>query len=221
MGGMGGGDGGGGFSFPMGGMGGMGSMGGMHGMGGMGRRKPKQSAPVQHNLYCSLEELYNGTAKKMRVTRKRLNADGQTTHDEEKILEIRVKKGWKAGTKITFEKEGDELPDVIPADIQFVLEEKPHSRFKREGNDLVYRHRVKLKDALLGTRVEVLTLDERRLAIPINRVISPNYTHRVSGEGMPISKTNGEKKGDLLITFDIEFPNQLTEKQKQAISEAF
>lgn len=46
---------------------------------------------------------------------------------QEKILEINVKPGWKSGTKITFEKEGDEMdPSVEPADLVFILEEKPH-----------------------------------------------------------------------------------------------
>lgn len=38
------------------------------------------------------------------------------------------RKGWKTGTKITYEKEGDELPGVVPADIVFILNIKPHPR---------------------------------------------------------------------------------------------
>lgn len=60
------------------------------------------------------------------------------TRSEDKILEITVKPGWKAGTKVTFNDEGDRKPGHIPADIQFVIKEKPHPRFKRDGNDLIY-----------------------------------------------------------------------------------
>lgn len=52
--------------------------------------------------------------------------------------EINIKPGWKDGTKITFEREGDELPGVIPADIVFTLQAKPHDRFERDGDDLIY-----------------------------------------------------------------------------------
>ena len=43
----------------------------------------------------------------------------------------------KDGTKITFEREGDEAPGTIPADIVFVVQTKPHPIFTREGDDLI------------------------------------------------------------------------------------
>lgn len=46
----------------------------------------------------------------------------------DEILEIQVRPGWKKGTKITFPEKGDERPGIIPADIVFVLDERPHSR---------------------------------------------------------------------------------------------
>ena len=57
-------------------------------------------------------------------------------------------------------------------------------------------------DALTGCTVDILTLDERRLSIPINDVITPQYQKKVDGEGMPISKRPGAK-GDLYIKFDV------------------
>ena len=45
-----------------------------------------------------------------------------------------------------------------PADIIFVLEEKPHPRFKREGNDLHFTANISLKEALINPTIEVLTL---------------------------------------------------------------
>jgi len=212
------------FSFPFGDMmGGMGGMGNMHNMGNMGGNagfssQPRKGALVKHNLYCSLEELYHGTTKKMRITRKRLNADGRTTRDDTKTIEINVKQGWKAGTKITYPNEGDEKPGIMPGDIQFIITEKNHARFKRKGNDLVYRQTVSLKQALIGFTVTIDTLDNRRLRIPINKVVSPTYTHKVPNEGMPISK-NLPQRGNLLIEFDIVFPQRLSENQKQTISQ--
>jgi len=210
----------------MGGMGSMGGMGGLPNMANMGfafgdnPRQPRQGQTVQHKFFLSLEELYTGTTKSMKVSRKRLNADGRTTKQESKVLKIDVKRGWKSGTKITFPREGDELPGVIPADIQFIVGEKPHSVFQRDGNDLVIKQRVSLKDALLGALiVSVQTLDKRQLQIPINKIVSPGYVHRVRGEGMPISKTGGATKGDLLIRFQIVFPKQLSLRQQEMIKQ--
>jgi len=69
--------------------------------------------------------------------------------------------GWKNGTKITFEREGDERPGVIPADIVFILNTKPHPRFERDGDDLIYTANITLEEALTGAEVEVQTLDGR------------------------------------------------------------
>lgn len=80
----------------------------------------------------SLEDLYTGATKKLKISRLR---KGQK---DEKVVEVTIKKGWKPGTKITFPGEGDEeASGAEPADIQFVIAEKPHPRFRRDGALLV------------------------------------------------------------------------------------
>lgn len=120
------------------------------GMGGLGGHssvvKKQQDPPLVHDLHVSLEEILNGSIKKMKISRKRLNPDGRTAHSEDKILEVQIKKGWKEGTKITFPKEGDETPTNIPADIVFVVKDKPHPVFRREDSDIVYPAKISLRD---------------------------------------------------------------------------
>jgi len=186
----------------------------------MGNMEPQQAETIETPLYCTLEELYKGTTKKMRISRKRLNSDGYSTHDDVKILEIKVKPGWKAGTKITFPKEGDERPGIVPGDIIFVVTEKPHSQFKRSGNDLIYKHKITLKQALTGFTMEITTLDNRKLKIPINKIPSSDYVHKIPNEGMPNSK-NKSTKGNLLIEFIVVFPNYLNTNQKNFVNENF
>uniref|UniRef100_A0A8C1VXX8 Chaperone DnaJ C-terminal domain-containing protein n=1 Tax=Cyprinus carpio TaxID=7962 RepID=A0A8C1VXX8_CYPCA len=65
-----------------------------------------------------------------------------TTRTEEKILTVEVKKGWKEGTKITFPKEGDEMPTNIPADVVFMVKDKPHPVYKRDGSDIIYPAKI-------------------------------------------------------------------------------
>lgn len=65
---------------------------------------------------------------------------------EDKILNIIIKRGWKEGTKITFPKEGDETPENIPADIAFVLKDKGHPLFKRDGSNIIYTTKIGLKE---------------------------------------------------------------------------
>ena len=62
------------------------------------------------------------------------------------MLTINVKPGWKSGTKITFQREGDQAPNKIPADIVFIIRDKPHVHFRREGPDLKYSCKISLKE---------------------------------------------------------------------------
>lgn len=179
-------------------------------------QKAPKAPPAQANMYCSLEELYQGCTKKMKITRRRLNPDGRTTTTEERVMTVNVRPGWKANTKITFPGEGDESADAPAADVQFVLKEKPHPRFSRRGNDLVFKATLSLADALCGSTVYVSTLDGRTLPIAVNDVVKPGSSKTVAGEGMPLSK-NPAKKGNLVIEFDLVFPATISEKQKAAI----
>jgi len=55
---------------------------------------------------------------------------------EDKTLEIVIEKGMKNGQTIKFDGESDEKPGILPGDIIFVIQEQPHSIFKRSGNNL-------------------------------------------------------------------------------------
>lgn len=134
----------------------------------------------------------------------------------EEILTIDIKPGWKKGTKITFPEKGSEQLGTIPSDLIFVIDEKPHTVFKRDGNDLVVTQKISLVEALTGYTVQLSTLDGRSLTIPINSIISPTYEEVVKGEGMPISK-EPTKKGNLRIKFKIKFPAKLNSDQKMGI----
>lgn len=106
---------------PMGGGGGRGIGGGspfaQQGGRGGGMQKGKE---VNYILNVSLKEVYTGVSKKMRITRKVLDQSGRTAQvavDKE----ITITPGWKDGTKITFECEGDELPGARRAELNAAI----------------------------------------------------------------------------------------------------
>ncbi|KAK6932606.1 Chaperone DnaJ, C-terminal [Dillenia turbinata] len=180
---------------------------------------PRKAPPIEKMLPCSLEELYKGTTKKMKISREIADASGKTLPVEE-ILTIEVKPGWKKGTKITFPEKGNEQPNVIPADLVFIIDEKPHSTFTRDSNDLIVTQKISLAEALTGCTVHITTLDGRNLNITINNVIHPNYEEVAPREGMPMPK-DPSKKGNLRIKFNIKFPTRLTTEQKAGIKKLF
>ncbi|XP_062169505.1 uncharacterized protein LOC133875397 [Alnus glutinosa] len=177
--------------------------------GGSASRK---AAPLENVLPCSLEELYKGAKKKMRISRNVYDISGNfRTLDE--ILTIEIKPGWKKGTKITFPEKGNQEPGVIPADVIFVVDEKPHPLYKRDGNDLVVNQEITLLEALTGKTLDLTTLDGRNLTIPMTDIIKPGAEVVFPNEGMPISKEPG-RKGNLRVKFDVKYPSRLTAEQK-------
>ena len=197
--------------------------GGFAGMGNMGggrARNQKRSSPaptvVQRTLPLTLNDLYTGTEKKLKVTKKVLNHSGQTSSSE-KILTIDIKPGYKKGTKVKFPGEGDDTLEG-PQDLEFVLDEKPHPDFTRDGDDLHTSVKLSLLEALTGFEKQITTLDGRKLKISggKNETQQPGSVICVRGEGMPIRKEAG-KKGDLLVKFEVELPKHVSEAQKNAI----
>ena len=183
-----------------------------------GRKRPNQSQdpPIEYDLYVALEEISKGCTKKMKINRSAVGPNGMPTK-EEKVLSITVKPGWKAGTKITFPREGDQLPGKTPADVIFIIRDKPHPTFKRDGSDIKYTAKISLKQALCGAQIQVPTLTGETVPLDTTReVIKPNTVKRLQGRGLPYP-TEPSRRGDLLVNFDIKFPEQISQSAKDIL----
>lgn len=211
--------------------------GGMPGMGGRSRPQqkarsstgrsfspsPKHEQPLEitRPLKVSLEDLYSGTVKHLKVGRRLL--DGTTV---DKVIEVQIHPGWKSGTKIRFPQSGNERQDGKPQDLVFVIEEKPHETFKREGNDLTCSLGLSLAESLTGPpqgvskfTKTVSMLDGRKLQVPVPLgIVKPGQESTIPEEGMPIRKEgNVTNKGNLIVKWEVVFPDRLTPAQKDAI----
>jgi DnaJ family protein B protein 4 len=167
-------------------------------------------------LKVKLEDLALGTVKKMKITRRLL--DGEQV---EKTLEINILPGFKAGTKFRFKGEGNEREGVDPADLVFVLEELPHDKFTRDGNDVITTEKISLLEALTGNggSRQITVLDGRRPTVTVPAsVVKPGSQTRLPGYGMPIRKEGQVRdKGDLIVKWEVEFPERLTTSQKEGL----
>ncbi|KAK1301063.1 hypothetical protein QJS10_CPB13g00676 [Acorus calamus] len=179
------------------------------------RKKPP---PIEKRLDCSLEELCFGCVKKIMITRDVVSTNGRAIVKEQELLRIKVKPGWKKGTKITFEGMGDEKPGSLPADIIFSIAEKHHPLFKREGNDLVLAVEIPLVKALTGCTLSIPLLGGEKTNCVFDEVIHPGYEKVIHGQGMPNTREKGGR-GDLHIKFRISFPTKLSEEQRSGIVE--
>ena len=185
-------------------MGGAGGGGGMdsfftQGPGGGGRgdfsssssRRPPQQYKQQ--LKCTLEDLATGRTKKLKVS----------LHGQEKVFEVAIKPGWKAGTKITYPASSD-----FPASMVFEVAEVPHPYLRREGNDLYYTCWIDPSQTKGGIKVKVPlpTGEVWSKHIPKEKrdhidVLSTGKQLRIPSKGMPIK--GGPQRGDLIVQFRI------------------
>ncbi|RAL39564.1 hypothetical protein DM860_003097 [Cuscuta australis] len=182
------------------------------------RRKPP---PLEKKLKCTLEELCYGCTKEVKITRE-INSNSGLILQEEEYVTIKVKPGWRRGTKITFERKGDERMGTHPEDIIFVIEEKKHPVFKREGDDLEIGVQISLAQALMGCTIEVPTLGgEEKMVVNLdNEIIYPGFEKTIPGQGMPKYKEGqaGRQRGDLRLKFLIAFPTDLSEEQRSQVA---
>nr|GMC95731.1 DnaJ protein homolog [Ipomoea batatas] len=230
---------------------GMGSGGGMHdpfdifqsffggspfGGGGSSRgRRQRRGEDAVHPLKVSLEDLYNGTSKKLSLSRNVLcvkckgkgskSADeckgtGETINDKDrwKVLEVHVEKGMQNGQKITFPGEADEAPDTVTGDIVFILQQKEHLKFKRKGDDLFFEHTLTLTEALCGFQYISTHLDNRQLLIKSQpgEVVKPDQFKAINDEGMPMYQ-KPFMRGKVYIHFTVDFPESLSPDQCKAL----
>lgn len=81
------------------------------------------------------------------------------------VLEVPIQKGAPSGHRVTFAEKSDEHPGVTPGDVVFVLNEQPHSVFKRHGADLYIEKDISLVEALCGFEMQIEHLDGRILIV--------------------------------------------------------
>ena len=115
-----------------------------------------------------------------------------------------IQPGWKEGTKVRFAGIGNERDDGLdPPDMVFVIEEAPHSTFKREGDLLIANYHIPLGDALTssGQSRSITGIDGKKVSWSLpSTVIMPGLEYKISGQGWPIRKDGAVKgRGDLVI----------------------
>lgn len=146
---------------------------------------------------------------------------GARTVEKKKILELYIPRGSREGEKIVLAGEADQDPDDDePGDIVFELVEEQHKIFHRAGADLQAELDISLSEALTGfNRVVVTHLDGRGLQLnvqqPAGKVLRPDEILKISGEGMPIKRSDA--RGDLYLTVNVKFPEDGWLKDQAAV----
>jgi len=133
--------------------------------------------------------------------------------------EVRVKVTVPAGVQdnnyLTLRGQGNSGPRGGAAgDLVVVIEEKPHEFFVRNGDDVIYSLAVSFPDLVLGTKVEVPTLDGAiKMTIPPST--QPETMLRITGHG--IGHLRGSGRGDQYVKVNVFVPKDLAQSDKELL----
>lgn len=180
------------------------------------RERSTEIATVERPLPLTLEEIFNGVEKRMKIKRKTYDETGKRLQSD-KILSVPIKAGLKQGSKIKFSGVGDQV-EGGRQDLHFVVEEKPHLIYKREDNDLIQIINLDLKEALTGWKRTVSTIDGKQINLDKSGPTQPGSEDRYPGLGMPLSKVPGQR-GDFILKYKVNFPSSLSAAQKNKLKE--
>lgn len=145
---------------------------------------------------------------------------GEQIIKDKKIFEVNVEKGMKQGDFVPFRGEGDQIPGIrLAGDIIIVFDHKPHAVFTRKGDHLYMEQTLSLSQALTGFTLNITHLDGRVLTLrpSANACIDPDHLWAVAREGMPVAKTGGSERGQLVIKFKVQFPQSLSDHDCQQL----
>ena len=167
---------------------------------------------IQHCSQCK------GIGKMVEQGKNCIKCNGQKTMILKKHLDCYVRPGSAPGTSISFKNESDWVPDCSDVGdlIVFVNCKNEEGIFRREGNNLIMKKSISLLEALTKTVFYIKHLDDRVIRITHNEIIKPNQKMLVKDEGMPnINNSNIRDNGDMIIYFDIVFPDTLEEDRSK------
>jgi curved DNA-binding protein len=162
---------------------------------------------INSELRLSFEEAARGAEKRVRFSK------GNRIEE----VSVKVPAGIESGKKLRLAGKGTEGAGGGQAgDLYLKVNVADHPVFKREGSDILVDKEIKISDAVLGTSIEVPTLEGDK-QIKVAPGTQSNSRIRLKGFGLPRLQEGG--KGDQLVRIIIKYPRNLTERQKKLIEE--
>lgn len=169
--------------------------------------------PIIKHLSISLEQAYSGCAMPLEIERWVINEKVKTF--EKETLYVDIPEGLDSNELIVFREKGNIVNDKLKGDVKIFIKVFNDTKFKRNGLNLTYESEISLKEALCGFSFELQHLSGKKYRINNGNgsVIGTNYQKVVPGLGL---KRN-EHSGNLIIIFNIKFPEKISLEQVEAL----
>ena len=134
--------------------------------------------------------------------------------DHQEIVNVTIRQGMDPNHKHIIRGAGNCYPGTLPGDIIIAFHLKTHPIFHLRGIHLIMPKKILLAEALCGVDFVVSHLDNSKIRIKCKDIIKPGTVKIIKGKGM-FDKFG--LRGDLVIQFDVEFPESLLIHQKKNI----
>ncbi len=170
-------------------------------------RGPQKGEDILYELTVSLEEVASGGEKRISYRK-----DGKVEE-----VSVKIPKGIPAGKKLRLAGKGMEgKKGGPPGDLYLQIAIQEHPIFTREGDDLIVEKEVSFSEAVLGSSVEVPTLEgTKKVKVPPG---TQSHTKmRLKGLGLPHFQREG--RGDEYVKVIVKIPQRISEKAKRLIQD--
>ena len=130
-------------------------------------------------------------------------------------VQVKVPAGVEDGMQLTVRGEGHAAArGGANGDLLVIIEEQPHPQLKRQEADLFYTRVISVTDAMLGTEIQIPTLDGAQ-KLKLEAGTQSGTVVRLRNKGMP--SVNGYGKGDLYVKILVWIPRKLSRSEKEVI----
>lgn len=151
------------------------------------------------------------------ITKKCHKCYGEGITQAEEVIPLSIPAGLSPGMQLSVTGKGNAARrGGVNGDLIVVIDEEPHDQLVREGNDLIFNLFISIPDAILGSNVEVPTIDGK-VRIKIDPGTQGGKILRLRGKGLP--DVNGYGKGDLLVNVNVWIPKNLSKEEQKTIEQ--
>ena len=180
--------------------------------GGPQMQKP---TPIIKTVAITMEQVLLGATIPVDIERWILE-NGNKVFEKETVY-VTVPKGVDDNEIIILREKGNILTDEIKGDLKLFIKVENTTQFERKGLDLIIKKQISLKDALCGFSFELKYVNGKVYTLNNNSgsIIPPEYVKIIPNMGL----TREGHTGNLLIHFQVEFPEKLTNEQIKTLKE--
>lgn len=178
-------------------------------------RHVQKPQPIVKHISITLEQAYNGCTMEFSYSRWCILNNQKVNEDINRMVQISP--GVNNQDNYQLKNQGHVIDDDNKGDLHIVVDIVNNSIFERRNMDLYFKKELDLKEALCGFNFDFIHLSGKKYTINNDdkkMVITPGYTRIIPSLGM---KTPNEV-GNLIIEFNIKFPEKLSHEQIEQIS---